>query len=223
MSDKLKDRIINGVILCMIFAILGMGAYIMCMQNKIEKNNQFIEKELMQGFTQKENMDKLFEELKNENKELYDSLKIYKDKIKTVIQFKYKKEYITDTVYITKETPSNINVYSYKNNTNDSINYKLQIGSTVEPNWYSLNMSVSDRFTIVTKNIGSNINVTDIKSDSEGQINNVTVFTKKEKKSVFDNFAIGPSITYGYDLHERKPTFVVGVSATYNLLKKRKK
>ena len=223
MSDQLKDRIINGIILCMIFAILIMGGYIMCMQNKIEKNNQFLEKELMTGITQKENMDKLFEDLKYENNKLYDSLKIYKDKIKTVIQFKYQKEYITDTVYITKEIPSNVNVYSYKSKGNDSINYNLKIGSTVEPNWYSLNMSVSDRFTIVTKNNGNGMNVTDIKSDEGGQINNVTVFTKKEKKSILDNFAIGPSITYGYDLHERKPTFVIGASVTYNLLKKKKK
>lgn len=170
--------------------------------------------------------DQTIESLKNENKGLYDSLKQYKEEIDYLIQFKYKKEFSTGKVEVKKDTVKNeeIKTFEYSNSKNDTLNYNLKIGSSVEPNWYSLDFALSDNFTIVNKKI-NDANEINIKTDNGGLIDNTTIIRNKEKSGFFDNIAIGPSVTCGYDFAKKEPEFIVGFSITYdmtNLLKKKK-
>ena len=182
------------------------------------------------------NKDKELKDLKSENRELYDSLEMYKEKLDYVIQFSYSKNYKTDTVWITKTkkvyTPvevekykeeirndSTIMTYEYSNDPNDSINYNLKIGSQTEPKWYALDMHVSEKFTIVNKKEGET-NITNIESDNKGEITDITVFNKEQKTRVMNKIAIGPSISFGYDFANKRMAPTVGVSVTYNLFGK---
>lgn len=175
-----------------------------------------------------------FSDLKRENRELYDSLKKYKDKIDYLVQFKYDKSYNTEKVIIkTKEVKVPVYVkngngefiekieepktFEYENGANDSIEYKLKINSTREPNWYSLNVKVHDKITMVNKDEGNGVNHLTINTDNQAQVSDVTTFKRKENKNIFNKIAIGPSVYYGYDIKNKQIGYGVGITVTYNI------
>lgn len=175
-----------------------------------------------------------FNKLKKENKELYDSLKKYKDQIDFLVSFNYDKSYNSGKVTVkTKEVKVPVYVkdsdgqyvekveesktYEYENEPNDSINYKLQINSTREPNWYSLNVKLHDKVTVVNKDEGNGVNHLTIETDNKANVSDVTVFKKKEKKNIFNKVAIVPGIYYGYDVKNRQMGYGVGITIGYNI------
>lgn len=219
-------------IVCIMGVIIGM---LMHVHNKdIKLKEKFDEIELI---NEKNEYRKIYYEkeissLKNTNKALYDSIKNYKDQVSWLVQFKYEKEYDTgvvvtkpveesdetDTISVSKPE---ITEFTYANELNDTMNYKLSIGATSEPYWYRLNVALSDKFTIINKDKGDLNDVT-IGGEHQGTISDVTVFTRKEKESFLDRFAIGPSIGYCYDVRNNTFGPTIGVSITYNLLGKKK-
>jgi hypothetical protein len=165
-----------------------------------------------------------FETLKKANKELYDSLKIYKDEIDYLVQFKHTKEFIVhDTIIKNIDTLNNdvnteVKEFVYHNtNKNDTLNYQLKIGSTVEPNWYSIKFNVSETFTLVNKNINGVNETTIAPSTNSGTITNVTALKQKKTPAFKEKIAIGPSVTAGYGLINKNIDIMVGVSVTYDL------
>ena len=174
---------------------------------------------------------KTFKELKKENKELYDSLKQYKDKIDFIVQFTHEKNYQTGKV----ETKPNVvdsiiydtikvsetlmaKTYEYNSEPNDTFQYKLNVNSYTEPNWYSLNVRTKNKFTIVNKE-EDGINHITIGSNNNGNISNVTVFNKKEKRKFLSRFSVGPSVTAGYDIVNKQWGIMAGASVTFDLTK----
>lgn len=168
-----------------------------------------------------------FSDLKKENKELYDSLKQYKNEITYLLQFKYKKEYDTGkiiTKYVRVNGDSviaeddNIKVYEYENNENDTIHYKLKIGSTAEPNWYQLHTVINEKFTIVNKKLDNGVNKTTIETQNKGDVSNITILKKKEK-TFWKRFSIGIGTTAGYDPINKNFGIMFGPSVTFDLTK----
>jgi hypothetical protein len=174
---------------------------------------------------------KTFKELKKENKELYDSLKQYKDKIVFIVQFTHEKEYETgkietkpnivdsivfDTIKISETLMAK--TYEYNSEPNDTFQYKLNVNSYTEPNWYSLNVRTKNKFTIVNKE-EDGINHITIGSSNNGNISNVTVFNKKEKRKFLSRFSVGPSVTAGYDMINKQWGIMAGASVTFDLTK----
>ena len=174
--------------------------------------------------------EKEIESLSKTNKTLYDSIKGYKDQVSYLIQFKYEKEYDTGKVETKPKTEgkkdsttidNTIREYTYQNETNDTMNYTLTVASNNEPEWYRLRFKLSDQFTIINKDNGD-INDITIGGNGQGQISDVTVFTRKNKESFFDRFAIGPSISYSYNINDKTFSPTIGFSITYNLRKNKK-
>lgn len=175
--------------------------------------------------------DKTFDTLKKENKELYDSLKDYKDQITVLIQFKHEKEYNTgkvttkptvkdsivyDTIPIT--IPQVAKTFEYISEPNDTFQYKLNVNSFTKPNWYSLQAKVSNKFTIVNKQDESDgANHIIIGNENGGTISDVTVFKKKEKRKLINRFSVGPAFTAGYDVINKQWGAMAGVSVTFDL------
>jgi len=174
---------------------------------------------------------KTFKELKKENKELYDSLKQYKDKIDFIVQFTHEKEYETgkietkpnivdsivfDTIKISETLMAK--TYEYNSELNDTFQYKLNVNSYTEPNWYSLNVRTKNKFTIVNKE-EDGINHITIGSNNNGNISNVTVFNKKGKRKFLSRFSVGPSFTAGYDIVNKQWGIMAGASVTFDLAK----
>jgi hypothetical protein len=175
---------------------------------------------------------KAFSALKKENAELYDSLKKYKDKLDYVIQFSHEKEYnvgkntskpiikdsiIHDTVPLI--VPQIAKTYEYTSEPNDTFQYKLNVNSYTEPKWYSIQAKVKNKFTIVNKE-ENGMNHATIGSNNGGTISDVTMFHKKQKRTVWDRMAIGPAVTGGYDIMNKQFGLMVGVSVTFDLTKK---
>ena len=171
--------------------------------------------------------------LRKENKELYDSIKKFKKDVDFLVQFKYKKSYETGIVKtgsktnkaeevikdeeLVTENPES-KTFEYTSEPNDTFEYKLKINAEKEPNWYSLSANVKDKFTIINKNKDdSNINHITIGSEGSGDISDVTIFKKKEKRKVKDRFAVGPGVTAGYDPINKNWGVMVGVTASFDL------
>lgn len=174
---------------------------------------------------------KTFASLKNENKQLYDSLKVYKDKIDYIVQFYHEKEYNTghvsvkpvikdSTVYDTVPilVPQVAKTYEYTSEPNDTFIYKLNVNSFIEPNWYSIQAKIKNKFTIVNKE-ENGLNHITIGSENGGTISNPTVFKNDRKKTFLDRISIGPSVTAGYDISSNNFGIMVGISATYDITK----
>ena len=214
-----KDTIIYFLLIC----VIGFLSYtVFKLQRKAEQELVMIE-EIKN--TNKENQvsfvhyEQEIDNLSKLNKELYDSLKAYKNQIDYLVQFKYEKKYDTGIIKtdsvreIVHNIDSVVKTYEYSSS-NDTLVYNLKIGSSERPQWYSLDFNVTDQFTIVNKKF-DNFNKTDI--ETNGEISDVTVLKKKEKKNFFENISIGPSVTLGYDIAKKEPEFIVGFSITYDL------
>ena len=161
---------------------------------------------------------------------MYDSLKKYKDKLDYVIQFTHEKEYntghvstkptiIKDTVHdtITVIEPLVSRTYQYVSEPNDTFQYKLNVNSYTEPNWYSLNVNVKNKFTIVNKDEGG-VNHTTIGSNNGGTISDVTAWKQdKTKKTFWDRVTVGPTLTAGYDPINQKWGVMIGGGIGFNL------
>lgn len=172
---------------------------------------------------------KAFSALKKENKQLYDSLKQYKDKIDFILEFTHESSHHTGVV-TTKPTvkdsavhdtvplivPQIARTYEYKGEQTDTFQYKLNVNSYTEPLWYSLDVKVKNKFTIVNKEVdGTNHLVID--PHGNGTVDDVTVFHKDKKKTVWDRISVGPSVTAGYDVINHQWGIMGGISVTYNL------
>ena len=202
-----------------IFAMsLVIAALCLLLHNVYGEKERIYEKGYKDGTYVVVKADETIKQLKKENKELYDSIKTYKDNVKFVTQFKYKKIYVTDTVYVSKDNIDKVETFTYTNkNQNDSLNYNLSIGSITEPSWYKLDISVGDKFTIINKKTNDNNNQTIISSGNGGLIEDVTAFNKKEKKSIWNNFSTGPTIGVGYGTIGHSFDIYVGVGVTYKV------
>ena len=173
--------------------------------------------------------EKKFKELKKENRELYDSLKQYKDKIDYIVQFYHEKEYNTGQVHtkpniidsvvydtIPVSVPQIAKTYEYLSEPNDTFQYKLNVNSFTEPNWYSIQAKVKNKFTIVNKEEGG-MNHIVINPENGGNITNPTVWKKEKKRTFWNRFSFGPGATIGYDPLRKEWGMTVGVTGTFDL------
>lgn len=212
------DKILIAILFIIIIA---MGVYTQVITNRTEEMITEIEHyDETEGRYTKIYYDQEIAILKKENKELYDSLNKQKDKIEFLTQFTYSKKYSTDTVYISNNKIENdtiIQEYTYESEPNDTLKYELKLGSVVEPNWYKLDFEISDQFTIVNKKVSEGMSETNIESSHNGTIEDVIVFSKKEKKNVWNRIAVGPSVSAGYNFVNGEMEIILGVSVTYNL------
>lgn len=226
---KFYEKYSSWIIAILIVLIIGLVAYFNRELQKKQKEIDEIEYTDTTGTYHKIYYEKKFKELKKENRALYDSLKKYKDKIDYIVQFYHEKEYNTGQVHtkpniidsvvydtIPYVVPPIAKTYEYLNEPNDTFQYKLNVNSFTEPNWYSIQAKVKNKFTIVNKEEGGANHIT-IKPDNGGTITNPTVWKKKEKRNFLDRFSFGPGVTAGYDPINKQWGVVVGVSATFDL------
>lgn len=226
---KFYEKYSSWIIAILIVLIIGLVAYFNRELQKKQKEIDEIEYTDTTGTYHKIYYEKKFKELKKENRALYDSLKKYKDKIDYIVQFYHEKEYNTGQVHtkpniidsvvydtIPYVVPPIAKTYEYLNEPNDTFQYKLNVNSFTEPNWYSIQAKVKNKFTIVNKEEGGANHIT-IKPENGGTITDPTVWKKKEKRNFLDRFSFGPGVTAGYDPINKQWGIMVGASATLDL------
>lgn len=161
-----------------------------------------------------------FDKIKDMNKELYDSLKKCQDKISYLLQFDYRKHYSTGQVVITKSDSildDTINTFVYESNPNDTFAYKLEIGAYKEPLWYSLDVTLSDKLTIVDKIIDENTSHTTIDSENNGEVSNTIIYKQDNRKKFWERFHLGPAVIVGYDPINKNFGMMVGMGLSFDL------
>ena len=226
---KFYDKYSSWMIALLIVIIIALCA---CINYKLKENIKLIDEiEYVDSANQyhKYYYETKFKELKKTNKELYDSLKQYKDKITYLIQFTHEKDYNTGVINtkpnivdtnikdsMKVDTPLVAKTYEYMSEPNDTFQYKLNVNSYTEPNWYSIQAKVKNKFTIVNKEEGGMNHVT-IQPNDGGNVSNVTVFKKKEKRSFWNRFSFGPGFTVGYDPINKQWGMTAGLTGTFDL------
>ena len=226
---KFYDKYSSWMIALLIVIIIALCA---CINHKLKENIKLIDEiEYVDSANQyhKYYYETKFKELKKTNKELYDSLKQYKDKITYLIQFTHEKDYNTGVINtkpnivdtnikdsMKVDTPLVAKTYEYMSEPNDTFQYKLNVNSYTEPNWYSIQAKVKNKFTIVNKEEGGMNHVT-IQPNDGGNVSNVTVFKKKEKRSFWNRFSFGPGFTVGYDPINKQWGMTAGLTGTFDL------
>ena len=226
---ELYKKYSSWIIAILITVIIGLVAYFNYRLEQKQRKIDEIEYTDSTGTYNKLYYEAKFASLKKQNKELYDSLKKYKDKIDYIVQFYHEKEYNTGQVHakpniidsvvydtIPYTVPPIAKTYEYVSEPNDTFQYKLNVNSFTEPNWYSVQAKVKNKFTIVNKEEGGMNHIT-IDPGNGGTITNPTVWKKKEKRSLWDRFSFGPGVTAGYDPINKQFGVVVGASATFDL------
>lgn len=226
---KFYDKYSSWIIAILIVVIVGLVAYFNYKLKEKQKKIDEIEYTDSTRTYNKLYYEKKFKELKNENRELYDSLKQYKDKIDYIVQFYHEKEYNTGQVHtkpnvidsvvydtIPVSVPQIAKTYEYISEPNDTFQYKLNVNSFIEPNWYSIQAKVKNKFTIVNKEEGGMNHIT-IEPGNGGTITDPTVWKKKEKRGLLNRFSFGPSVTAGYDVINKQWGIMAGASVTYDL------
>lgn len=159
------------------------------------------------------------EKLKKENEQLYDSIKTLKN-VESAIEVRYKYKYKTDTVFVEKSL-ANVqpkdSIYNFHSD-NDTVNYDLKVKAN-DLQWYTMDFSINDKFTIVNQN-ENNQNKTTINHSDNMTIEGTTVYHKQDNTNKWYNrFAVGPTIGVGINQKGQIGTYL-GVGVTFNLLKK---
>lgn len=226
------NRFSSWIVTLLIVVIVGLIAYFNYELQKKQKKIDEIEYTDTTGTYHKQYYETKFKELKKINRELYDSLKQYKDKIDYIIQFYHEKDYNTgqvhtkpkiidsvvyDTVPVT--IPQVAKTYEYTSESNDTFQYKLNVNSFTEPNWYSIKAKVKNKFTIVNKEDGNGMNHITIDPENGGTVSNTTIFKKEKKRNFWDRFSVGPAVTAGYDIVNKQCGVTAGASITFDLTK----
>ena len=225
---KLYEKYSSWIIALLIVFIIGLVAYFNYRLKQKQKKIDGIEYIDTTGKYHKQYYEAKFNELKKQNRNLYDSLKKYKDKIDYIVQFYHEKEYNTgqvttkpniidsvvyDTIPVT--IPQIAKTYQYLSEPNDTFQYKLNVNSFTEPNWYSIQAKVKNKFTIVNKE-ENGVNHITIEPGNGGTIIDPTVF-KKKKNAFWNRFTVGPGATVGYDPINKQWGATIGLTGAYKI------
>ena len=232
MKQILKEKCIYFVV-ALFLVTLGLLYF---SYNEVQKSHKLVEEvEYIDSLNRYNKIyyESTFKSIMKENEELYDSLKHYKDQVDFLVQFSHEKDYNTgkvttkpiikdsivyDTIPVT--IPQVAKTFEYLSEPNDTFQYKLNVNSFTEPNWYSIQAKVKNKFTIVNlQDAQDGANHLIIDGGSNGTISDVTVFKKKEKRKFIDRFSFGPAVTAGYDVVNKRWGVMAGTSVTFDLMK----
>lgn len=211
------------IIAILVLFLLGQAGYLYVMRKHFDDKLSEIKIEKVEaGHYESTSFGDDIRSIKEENKELYEMVRSYRDDVKFLTEFIYKKSFKTDTIYIERNTPMDSDsapkTFEYfSGGEGDSIQYKLSFSSVCEPNWYKLDFSINDRLTIISRGEDGLFKTT-IDSENKADIEGVTVFNKKEKKKFVSRFGVGPNVSVGYGLLTKEPDVYVGIGFTFDLL-----
>ena len=210
MARTKKERIIDGIQWGLIIILL-ISCIVIANRNHAYRESYLTKQTYLKIYDSQ-----ALEDLRLRNKALEDSLKAMKDadKIESVVEFKYKYVYKTDTVYVTEKDTvmESDSVYHFTENS-DTVNYDLRIKAN-DLDWYNLDFSVNDNFSIVNKE--DNGKVETWINTTVGIVDDVNTWHRKDQ-TWRDRITIGPSVGIGYGLFNNNVDVYVGGSVSFKL------
>ena len=153
------------------------------------------------------------ENLKKENRELYDSIRRLND-VESAIEIRYKYMYVTDTITkIEFVYNANDSIYHYHND-NDTIACDIDVkASNLE--WIQNRFIINDRFIIINRE-KDGMNQTFINHGENTTIDGVNAWHRiEDNQKWYKNFHLGIQAGFGYGVFNKKPDVFIGVGVTY--------
>lgn len=152
-------------------------------------------------------------QLKKENKELYDSIKKLSN-VESAIEIKYRYKYITDTIKVTEfKYLEKDSLYHYVEN-NDTISMEIDLKAK-DLQWFTNKITINDKFMIVNREIDG-VNQTFVHHSPNTEIENIDVY-HKDKNKWYNNFHFGVQAGVGFGLINKKTDIFVGVGVSYTI------
>ena len=150
--------------------------------------------------------------LKQENKELYDSIAKLQD-VESGMVIKFIEHYNTDTIKVDKFIVQRDSVYHYTQN-NDTVNLNIDVKAK-ELEWVNADFKLHDQFMIINRE-KDGVNQTFINHSDNATIENTTMWHRKNDKKWYQKFNVSPQIGVGYGMFNKKIDVYVGVGVGYN-------
>jgi hypothetical protein len=169
-------------------------------------------------------------QLKKENKELYDSISKLQD-VESGMIIKFHEHYNTDTIKVDrfilkKDTVTFItekhdtlqrvdSLYHYAQN-NDTIDCKIDICAS-DLQWAKADITINDKFVIINRE-KDGVNQTLISHSDNTTIDSTAMFHRQdEDKKWYKRFSVGPQVGIGYGFFNKKPDVFIGIGVSYKL------
>jgi hypothetical protein len=171
-------------------------------------------------------------ELKKQNKELYDSISKLKD-VESGMIIKFHEHYNTDTIKVEKFIVKKDTVLCYAENKDsiiekvDSIYHYTQDNDTVKLDidvkannmkWVKADFTIYDKFTITNRE-KDGVNQTTITHSDNATIDNTAMWHRKNTKKWYENFVVSPQVGLGYGTIHKNLDMYVGVGLGYQFKK----
>lgn len=150
--------------------------------------------------------------LKQENKELYDSIAKLQD-VESGMVIKFIEHYNTDTIKVDKFIVQSDSVYHYTQN-NDTVNLNIDVKAK-KLEWVNADFKLHDQFMIINRE-KDGVNQTFINHSDNATIENTTMWHRKNNKKWYQKFNVSPQIGVGYGMFNKKIDVYVGVGVGYN-------
>ena len=150
--------------------------------------------------------------LKQENKELYDSIAKLQD-VESGMIIKFVEHYNTDTITVDKFIVQRDTVIYYTEN-NDTINLNIDIKAK-ELKWVNVDLRLRDQFMIINRE-KDGVNQTLINHSGNVTIENTTMWHRKNNKKWYQKFTISPQVGVGYGIFNKKFDVYGGVGIGYH-------
>ena len=150
--------------------------------------------------------------LKQENKELYDSIAKLQD-VESGMIIKFIEHYNTDTIKVDKFIVQSDSVYHYTQN-NDTVNLNIDVKAK-KLEWVNADFKLHDQFMIINRE-KDGVNQTFINHSDNATIENTTMWHRKNDKKWYQKFNVSPQIGVGYGMFNKKIDVYVGVGVGYN-------
>ena len=155
------------------------------------------------------------ENLRKENRELYDSIRRLND-VESAIEIRYKYKYVTDTITKTEFVyNTNDSIYHYHND-NDTITCDIDVKAN-NLEWIQNRFTINDRFMIINRE-KDGMNQTFINHGENTTVDAVDTWHRiEDKQKWYKNFHLGIQAGFGYGVFNRKPDIFIGVGVSYDL------
>lgn len=169
---------------------------------------------------------KKLNKLKQENKELYDSISKLKN-VESGMIIEFHEHYNTDTIKVEKFTVKHDTTYIKENNeivenvdstyhyTQDNDTIKLDINLKAKDlKWITADFTIYDKF-VITNREKEGVNQTSISHSGNSTIDNTTMWHRKNDRKWYEKFTISPQIGVGYGTIHKNVDVYVGFGVGY--------
>lgn len=210
----MKNKFLEIIKVILIVTLGALVLYLLKSNRELESSYESYKKD---GTYMQTYQSKTINQLKKENRELYDSIKNKKD-VKQATIIKYKYEYRGETIYVDRNLPPmDDSIYTFTK-TSDTISYIAKVKTASKPEWHKIEFTVNDKLTLINreKDGKNELSIT----TGGGTIEGVSVFNKKDNRdNFFNRFSIGLNAGVGYGLTTNTPDVYVGVGVSFRLNK----